>query len=312
MSNKKISVVTPTFNEQDNVTAVYEQVKIVFASLPQYDYEHIFIDNASTDETVKILKNIAQEDKRVKIIVNARNFGQVRSPYYGYLQAGGNAVISMAADLQDPPELIKKFIEQWEAGYEVVVGVKSNSEEKGLIKLARQLYYALLKMVAEGDQIKNFNGYALYDKTFIDVLRQFDDPYPYLRGMINEIGLRHVEIEYVQPERKKGKSKNNFFSLYDIAMLGFVNSSKIPLRLASFIGFGMSVISFMIALVYLVLKLIFWQYFGWGLAPLVVGLFFLGSIQLFFVGILGEYIGAIYTQVKHRPMVIEKERVNFE
>lgn len=312
LTKKKISIVTPTFNEDGNIVDVYGQVKDVFAKLPDYEYEHIFIDNASTDKTVEILKKIAQEDRRVKIIVNARDFGHIRSPYHALLQTTGDAAIFLAADLQDPPELIKKFIEKWEAGYEVVVGIKSNSEEKGLIKWVRKLYYALLKMVAEDDQIKNFTGFGLYDRKFIDVLRKLDEPDPYFRGLISEFSNSRAEVEYFQPLRKKGKTKNNFFTLYDVAMLGFVNHSKLPLRLASFIGFGMSAISFVIGLIYFVLKLLFWQSFEWGLAPLVVGIFFMGSVQLFFIGILGEYIGAIYTQVKHKPLVVEKERINFE
>lgn len=311
LSKRKISIVTPCFNEEENVAEVCRQVKEVFAGLPQYNYEHIFIDNASKDETVNILKNIAKEDKRVKIIVNARNFGQFRSPYYAYFQASGDAIISIVADLQDPPELIKKFLEQWEAGYEVVVGIKKNSEEKGLIKWTRKLYYALFQLVSEGDQITNFTGFCLFDRNFLDVLKMLDEPYPYFRGLISEFSSSRAEVEYFQPLRKKGETKNNFFTLYDIAMLGFVNHSKVPLRLASFIGFGMSAVSFIIGLIYFVLKLLFWQHFEWGLAPLVVGIFFLGAVQLFFIGILGEYIGAIYTQVKHKPLVIEKERINF-
>ena len=310
-AKRKISIVTPTFNEEANVADVYGQVKDVFAKLPDYDYEHIFIDNASKDKTVEILKKIAQEDKRIKIIVNARNFGQFRSPYYAYFQASGDAIISMVADLQDPPELIKKFLEKWEAGYEVVAGIKNNTEEKGLIKWMRKLYYALLKIVSEGDQIKNFTGFGLYDRKFIEILRKLDEPDPYFRGLISEFSGSRAEVEYFQPLRKKGKTKNNFFTLYDIAMLGFVNHSKVPLRLASFIGFGLSMFSFLIALIYLVRKLIHWQDFQLGLAPLVVGIFFLGSVQLFFIGILGEYLGSVYTQAKHRPLVIEKERINF-
>lgn len=308
---KLISIVTPCFNEEENVAEVCRQVKEVFAGLPQYNYEHIFIDNASKDETVDILKNIAKEDKRVKIIVNARNFGQFRSPYYAYFQTSGDAIISIVADLQDPPELIRKFLERWEAGYEVVVGIKNNAEEKGLIKWTRKLYYALFQLVSEGDQITNFTGFCLFDRNFLDILKMLDEPYPYFRGLISEFGGSCAKVEYFQPLRKKGETKNNFFTLYDIAMLGFVNHSKVPLRLASFIGFGMSAISFIVGLIYFVLKLLFWQHFEWGLAPLVVGIFFLGAVQLFFIGILGEYIGAIYTQVKHKPLVIEKERINF-
>jgi glycosyltransferase involved in cell wall biosynthesis len=309
---KKISVITPTYNEQDNVSEVYRQVKAVFLELPHYNYEHIFIDNVSPDQTVAVLKNIAQQDRNVKIIVNARNFGHIRSPYYALLESQSDAGVMLAADLQDPPTLIKDFIKKWEEGFEVVLGVKNSSDENAIMFVIRKAYYNIIKKFAEIEQVKNFHGFGLYDRKFIDALRKFDDPYPYFRGLITEIGFRRAELAYTQAERKKGKSSNNFYSLYDMAMLGFVNHSKIPLRLASFIGFGMSVISFMVGIVYLVYKLLFWSRFEAGLAPLTIGIFLFSSIQLFFIGILGEYVGAIYTQVKHRPLVIEKERINFD
>lgn len=312
LSKRQISIITPCFNEQENVADVYGQVKAVFLKLPDYEYEHIFIDNASKDRTVEILKKIAQEDKRVKIIVNARNFGHIRSPYYALLQTVGDAAMILAADLQEPPALIKDFVKKWEEGYRVIIGVKSKSRENPVMFAIRKLYYNILKRFANIAQIRNFNGFGLYDRSFIEVLRKFDDPYPYFRGMISEVGFERVEIEYIQAERKKGKSHNNFYDLYDMAMLGFVSHSKVPLRIASFVGFGMSILSFLVALIYLVRKLLYWQDFQLGLAPLIVGIFFLGSVQLFFIGILGEYIGAIYTQVKKRPLVIEKERINFE
>lgn len=309
---KKISVVTPCFNEEDNIKEVYEQAKDIFAQLPQYDYEHIFIDNASTDKTVNILKQIARLDKNVKIIINTRNFGHIRSPIHGLLQAHGDAVILLLSDLQDPPILMKEFIKKWEEGYKIVIGIKNKSLENSLIFLVRKVYYVLIRKFADIEQISNFFGYGLYDRKFIEVMRQINDPYPYFRGLINEIGFERAEILYTQAERKKGKSKNNFYTLYDMAMLGFVNHSKVPLRLASFIGFIISLISFLIAVVYLSYKLLYWREFQLGLAPLIIGIFFFSSVQLFFIGILGEYIGAIYTQVQHRPMVIEKERVNFD
>ena len=312
MSSKKISIVTPTFNEQDNVFAVYEQVRDVFAQLPQYDYEHIFIDNASTDDTANILRKIAREDKRVKLIVNVRNFGHIRSPHHAFLQSRGDAAVFLVADLQEPPALIKDFIKKWEEGYKIVIGIKNKSRENPAMFAIRKLYYWALKKFADGEQIRNFNGFGLYDRSFVDILRKLDDPYPYFRGLITEIGFPRSEIEYTQSERKKGKSHNSFYDLYDIAMLGFVSHSKLPLRLASIIGFGLSLMSLFIAFVYVILKLLFWNAFAWGLAPLVVGIFFLGSVQLFFIGILGEYIGAIYTQVRHRPLVVEKERINFD
>lgn len=311
LPKKIISVVTPCYNEEENVAEAYRQVKEVFAGLPQYDYEHIFIDNASKDETANILKAIAKDDRRVKIIVNARNFGHIRSPYYALLQTVGQAAIFLAADLQEPPALIKDFIKKWEEGFKIVIGVKNKSRENPVIFAIRKLYYDILKKFADVEQIKNFNGFGLYDRILIETLRKFDEPYPYFRGLISEIGFTRAEIEYVQAGRKKGKSHNNLYNLYDMAMLGFVSHSKVPLRLASFIGFGMSIMSLLVAVVYFIRKLLYWEDFQLGLAPLVVGIFFIGSVQLFFIGILGEYIGAIYTQVKHRPLVIEKERINF-
>ncbi len=312
MNEKKlISIVTPCYNEELNVEEVYAQVKAVFADLPQYRYEHIFIDNASTDSTVAILKKLATADYNVKIIVNIKNFGWIRSPYYGLLQAHGDAVVLIVSDLQDPPVLIKEFLQKWEEGNAVVVGIKNQSEENGLMFAVRKVYYNLIKKLSDIEQIKNFTGFGLYDKKFIAVLRTLKDPYPYFRGLIAEVGFDRIEIPYTQPARKKGKTSSNFYALYDVAMLGFVNHSKIPLRLASFIGFGMSVISFVVGIFYLIYKLLFWNRFEAGLAPLTIGIFLFSSIQLFFIGILGEYIGAIYTQVRERPLVIEKERVNF-
>lgn len=310
-SKKLISIVSPCYNEELNVEELYKQVKAVMAELPGYQYEHLFIDNASTDGTVAILKKIASADRTVKIIVNIRNFGHIRSPYYGLQQAHGDAVILMASDLQDPPTLIKELVAKWEAGSSIVVAVKNESEENKLMFLVRKAYYNLIKRFSDIEQIKNFTGFGLYDQKFIEVLRSLKEPYPYFRGLITELGFNRSEITYVQPARKKGKTKNNFYTLYDLAMLGFVNHSKIPLRLASFIGFGMSVISFIVGVVYLVYKLLFWDRFEAGLAPLTIGIFLFSSVQLFFIGIVGEYIGAIHTQVKARPLVIEKERVNF-
>lgn len=309
---KLISVVTPCYNEEANVDEVYRQVKEVFNDLKQYKYEHIFIDNASKDKTVEKLKEIAKKDKAVKIIVNARNFGHIRSPYYAILQAEGDAVISIVSDLQDPPAMIKDFLAKWEEGFKIVIGVKQKSEENPIIFMLRKLYYSLIKRISETDHIKNFTGFGLYDKMFVDVLRKLKEPYPYFRGLVAELGFNKLEIPYVQPKRKRGKTSNNFYTLYDIAMLGFVNHSKVPLRLASFIGFGVAVLSLLIAIGYLVYKIIFWDKFDVGTAPLVIGLFFFSSVQLFFIGIIGEYIGAIYTQVKDHPLVIEKERINFD
>jgi len=309
---KKISILTPCFNEEDNVENVYRQVNEVFKTLPEYNYEHVFIDNASTDRTVDFLKKIAKDDKNVKIIVNVRNFGHIRSPYYGTMQCKGDAIIGIVADLQDPPEMIKEFIKKWEEGYKIVLGVKAKSKENKLMFLIRRIFYNIIHKISDTEQIKNFQGFGLFDKEFIDILRKLDEPYPYFRGLVSELGFQRIEIPYTQLRREKGKTKNNFYTLYDTAMLGFVNHSKVPLRLASFIGFAISLISVLIAFVYLIYKLIFWNSFQLGMAPLVIGIFFLGGVQLFFLGIIGEYIGSIFTQVKKRPLVIEKERINFD
>jgi glycosyltransferase involved in cell wall biosynthesis len=278
----------------------------------RYHYEHIFIDNASKDGTVAILREIASRDKNVKVIVNARNFGHIRSGYHAMLNAKGDAVISLVSDLQDPPELIKEFIKKWEEGFLVVVGVKAESQESPLFFAIRKLYYEVVSRLAEIEVTKNTTGFGLYDQRFIQILNEIDDPYPYFRGLISEIGFPVAKISYRQPARKRGITSSNFYILYDIAMLGITNHSKVPLRLATMLGFAVSFLSFFVAVVYLVFKLLYWNQFSLGLAPLVIGLFFFGSVQLFFIGILGEYIGAIHTQVLKRPLVVELERINFE
>ena len=307
-----ISVVAGCYNEQDNVAELYRRVRAVFESLPAYDYELIFIDNASTDRTVAVLREICAADPHVKVIVNTRNFGHVRSPYHGLLQAGGDAVCSIAADLQDPPELIRDFVAKWEAGYKVVVAVKHQSLERRSMFFVRGLYYRLINRLSDVPLIENFTGYGLYDRIVIDALREVDDPYPYFRGLVCDLGYEHIEIPYVQQRRERGVTKNNFYTLYDLAMLGITNHSKVPLRLATMAGFLLSVIALGISLIYFVLKLMFWQTFDMGLAPLLIGIYFFGSVQLLFIGILGEYIGSIQTQVYHRPHVVEKERINFD
>jgi len=308
---KLLSIVTPCYNEEENVREVYEQVKRVLDDLNGYTFEHIFIDNASKDKTVEVLKDIARDDKRVKVIVNARNFGQVRSPYHAMLQASGDAIITLVADLQDPPSLIKEFIRKWEDGYKIVVGVKGKSEESPLFFAIRKLYYNVIGKLSEINLIKNFTGFGLYDQSVIEILRQIGDPYPYFRGLICDIGYERAEIPCVQPGRRRGFTKNNFYTLYDMAMLGITNHSKVPLRLATMIGFSLSTLSLLVALAYFVYKILFWSSFSVGIAPLVIGLFFFSSVQLFFIGIIGEYIGSIHTQVLKRPLVIEKERINF-
>jgi len=309
---KLISIVTPCFNEEDNVAELYRQVKEIISSLPEYRFEHIFIDNDSKDRTVEILKGIADNDRDVKIIVNSRNFGHLRSPTHAVMQAYGDAVILVVADLQDPPPMIRDFIRKWEEGYKVVLGVKTNSEETPAMFMIRKMYYNLIGKLSEIELTKNNTGFGLYDRCVIDALRRIDDPYPYFRGIVSEIGFEKFIIEYLQPARKRGITKNNFYTLYDTAMLGITNHSRVPLRMATLIGFAMSALSLLVSIGYLAAKLIFWDRFTAGMAPVVIGLFFFSSVQLFFIGILGEYIGLIYTQVQKRPLVIEKERVNFD
>jgi glycosyltransferase involved in cell wall biosynthesis len=309
---KLISVVSACYNEEENVRDCYEQVKKVFEGISAYRYEHLFIDNASKDGTVAILREIAAKDKNVKVIVNARNFGHIRSPYHGMVQAGGAAVISVVSDLQDPPELIPQFIKKWEEGFLVVMAVKADSDETPVFYTIRKLYYELVARLAEIEVIKNATGFGLYDRRFIDILREIDDPYPYFRGLVSEIGFPTAQIPYRQPIRMRGITSNNFYRLYDMAMLGITNHSKVPLRLATMLGFAVSFVSLCVALGYFVWKLLYWDSFQLGLAPLEIGLFFFGSVQLFFIGIVGEYIGAIYTQVQKRPHVVEMERINFD
>jgi len=308
---KLISILTPCYNEEENVEDLHAQIVQVMSELPGYEFEHIYIDNASTDGTVPILRRLAAADPRVKVILNARNFGHIRSPFYGILQSHGDAVICMSSDLQDPPILIKEFVRKWEEGYKAVLGVKSRSKETRLLFLMRRLYYRLLRKLSEVPLVENFTGFALYDQQVVQVLRRIEDPYPYIRGLIPEIGFETAKVEFVQPRRKRGITKNNFYTLYDMAMVGFTSNTKIPLRLATILGFITAGISVLVGLFYLIYKLMYWNSFSTGLAPLVVGLFFVGGVQLFFLGIVGEYIGAIYTQVRHRPLVIEKERINF-
>jgi glycosyltransferase involved in cell wall biosynthesis len=311
LTKKLISIVTPCFNEDDNLEEIYRKTHEVMAGLTAYNYEHIFIDNASTDRSPEILRQLAAADPRVKVIFNVRNFGHIRSPYYGMLQARGDAVVSLVADFQDPPELIRTFVERWAAGYKVVVGVKEHSDEPAIMFAVRRTYYRALNRIANVDLIQNFTGFGLYDRAFVEVLRSLESPYPYFRGLIAEIGFPAARVPYHQPKRIRGITKNNLYTLYDMAMLGMTSHSKVPLRLATMIGFAFSTISLLISLCYLVLKFIYWEQFTLGTAPLLIGIFFFASVQLFFIGIIGEYIGAIHTQVMRQPLVVEKERVNF-
>jgi glycosyltransferase involved in cell wall biosynthesis len=308
---KLISVVVPCYNEEENIDPLVERIRAVFARLPQYRYEIVFIDNASTDATVEKIKALASGDFRIKLIVNSRNFGHIRSPVHAILQARGDAVIGMCADLQDPPELIPDFLQKWEAGFRVVIGVKPKSQESLLFFLARRIFYKTIGRISEIRLVQNYTGFGLYDRSVIEIVRGMNDPYPYFRGMISEIGFEYAEIPFEQPRRKRGVSKNNFYTLYDLAMLGITTHSKVPLRLAAMTGFALSFISLMVAGGYFVAKLLWWEQFSLGMAPLIISLFFFSSVQLFFIGILGEYIGSIHTQILKRPLVVEAERVNF-
>lgn len=309
---KLISIITPCFNEEQNVEELYERVRGVMAQIDRYEYEHIFIDNCSSDGTVATLKRIAALDRNVKIIVNARNFGHIRSPMHALFQARGEAVIGLVADLQDPPELIPELLAKWEEGYSMVLCVKRTSDENPAMFWIRRQYYRAIERVSEIRTFQNFTGFGLYDRAVIDAIRSFDDPYPYFRGMIAEIGLPYCEVPYDQPRRKRGSTKNNFYSLYDMAMLAVTQLSKVPLRFVTFVGFVSSLLCVIVGFVYFVYKLLFWNNFSVGLAPIVIGMFLFASVQLLSLGIIGEYIGSIYTQVRKRPYVVERERVNFE
>ena len=310
---KTISVVTPCFNEEGNVREVYERVRDLMLRLGKYRYEHIFIDNASRDTTFAVLREIAAADSNVKVIGNARNFGHVRSPMHALLQASGDAIIVLMSDLQDPPEVLAQLLEEWEKGTPIVIAVKNESHEATSMFMVRKLFYRLVNRLADDiETYENFTGFGLYDRQVIDLVRQFGDPYPYFRGMIAEIGLPHSEVLYEQQRRKSGKSKNNFYTLYDLAMLGITKLSKVPLRLVTFAGFAGALISMFGGTAYFAYKILFWGNFTVGIAPIAIGMFFLGSLQLLFMGIIGEYIGNIHTQVHNRPLVVERERLNFE
>ena len=310
---KTISVVTPCFNEEGNVREVYERVRDLMLRLGRYRYEHIFIDNASRDSTFAVLSEIAAADTNVKVIRNARNFGHLRSPMHALLQARGDAVIALMSDLQDPPEVLAQLLEEWEKGTPIVIAVKNQSREAAAMFLVRKLFYRLVNRLADNiDTYENFTGFGLYDRHVIDLVRQFGDPYPYFRGMIAEIGLPHAEVLYEQQRRKSGKTKNNFYTLYDLAMLGITKLSKVPLRIVTFSGFAGSLLSMLGGMIYFAYKLLFWRQFTVGIAPIAIGMFFMGSLQLLFMGIIGEYIGNIHTQVQNRPLVIERDRLNFQ
>ena len=309
---KKISVLIPCYNEAENVGPISRAVtEILEKELPQYDYELVFIDNDSTDGTRDIIRGLCADNPRIKAILNARNFGQFNSPYYGMLQVTGDCVIEMVADFQDPVEMIPKYIHEWEKGYKIVIGIKTSSKENRLMYWLRSCYYKTIKKLSDVEQIEHFTGSGLYDREFIEVLRNLDDPTPFLRGIVAELGYRRKEIPYEQPRRRAGKTHNNFYRLYDAAMLSVTSYTKAGLRLATIFGSICAVVSMLIAMVYLVMKLIWWDRFPAGMAPMLIGMLFLGSVQIFFIGLLGEYIMSINQRVMKRPLVIEEERINF-
>ncbi len=309
---KKISIVSPCFNEEKNLELVYNEVKTQFLqNLPNYEYEHIFIDNCSTDNSSEILRTISSNDSNVKVILNSRNFGHIRSPVHALFQATGHATILLVSDLQDPPELIPQLVKKWEDGNKIVVAIKKESEESALMFAIRGIYYNLINKISETKLVKNFTGFGLYDQKVIEVLKLFDDPYPYLRGLIFKVGFKSDQIYYVQPKRKRGITSNNFYSLYDMAMLGICSHSKVPLRVFTISGFILASLSLIASVIYLILKLAFWNSFQLGLAPLIIGVFLFSSVQLFSIGIIGEYIALILTKVTKEPLVIEEERINF-
>jgi dolichol-phosphate mannosyltransferase len=310
-SKKIITIVSPCFNEDSIILDFYSQLNKSIENIGNYEFKYLFIDNASTDNTIKILKDIASKDKRVQIIINTRNFGHIRSPYWGILQSQGDATIYLASDLQDPPSLIADFIQNWEIGYKVVLGVKPESKTSKFSHFFRTLYYSFLDKISDSPVIKNATGFGLYDKSVLNIIREINDPHPYFRGIISELGYEVKTIEFIQNKRHKGKSKNNFYSLVDIAMLGIINHSILPLRISSFLGILFGFFSILISMIFLVIKLFFWNSFQLGIAPIIIGIFFVGGLILICIGILGEYIASIHTYLRNRPIVVEKERVNF-
>lgn len=310
---KKISVLVPTYNEEDNVIPLSEGIVKIFAKeLPQYDYEILFIDNCSKDKTRVKLALLCEHNRRIKAIFNVKNFGQNNSPIYGLCQTTGDCSIAMCADFQDPVELIPTMVREWEKGYKIVCPIKTASKENKIIYFLRSCYYKMIKRMSDVEQIEHFTGFGLYDKSFIEVIKSLDDPIPFMRGLVAELGPEHKKIPYTQAKRRAGKSKNNWYSLYDVAMLSFTSYTKIGLRIATILGFGIGMLSFLVGLIYFVLKLINWNSFPVGTAPLLIGMFFLGALQLFFIGLLGEYIMSINARVMKRPLVVEEARLNFE
>lgn len=310
---KKISILIPCYNEEENVVPMGEAIVDLFTGeLSNYDYELVFIDNDSKDQTRTLLRGLCAQNKHIKAIFNAKNFGQFNSPYYGMLQTTGDCVISMVCDFQDPIELIPQYIREWENGYKIVIGIKSSSKENKLVYGLRSLYYKFVKKFSDVEQIEHFTGSGLYDRDFVEVLRKLEDPTPFLRGIVAELGYRRKEIQYEQPKRRAGKTHNNFYTLYDAAMLSITSYTKIGLRLCTFSGILTGGVSFIIGIAYLIMKLVRWNSFQAGTAPILIGMFMLGAIELFFIGMIGEYILSINQRVMKRPLVVEEERLNFE
>lgn len=312
VERKLVSIMIPCYNEEDNIKSIVAAVKTEFAAnLPQYDYEIVIIDNKSTDNTRNLIRQICNEDHSVKAIFNMKNFGQFNSPYYGIMQCTGDCVIPLCADFQDPVELIHVMVEKWEEGNKVICMIKDKSKESKIVYFLRGIYYSLVKKMSDVKQIKQFTGFGLYDKSFVDVLRRLDDPTPFMRGVVAEFAPDHLELKYTQPKRRAGKTHNNFYTLYDAAMLSFTSYTKTGLRMITFAGFGIALVSFIVAFVYLILKLCNWNQFSAGIAPIIIGIFLMGGIQLASIGFIGEYILSINQRVMNKPLVIEEERINF-
>lgn len=310
---KKISIVTPTYNEDQNIEKLIFEIKKIMNSLQsQYDYEHIVIDNSSKDNTINILKKNAKVNKNLKVIINSRNFGHIRSPFYGLLQAKGDAVIFFNSDFQDPPELITEYIKSWEKGYRITLGQKTKTNEFFIIKYLKRFYYRLLNSVSRINLPLDTTGSGIYDQKVIEQLRKIKDPYPYLRGLVAEIEEEINFIQFEQPKRLRGETKSNFFTYYDYVLLGFIKHSSMPLRLVIFFGFVSSLLSFISAFIYFFYKLIFWESFEIGIGPIIIGMFFFFSVLTFIIGLIGEYILSILSYSRNLPLVIEKERINFE
>ncbi|MDR2578316.1 MAG: glycosyltransferase family 2 protein [Chitinispirillales bacterium] len=310
---KKISILIPCYNEEGNVVPLSNDiVAILERDLASYDYEIIFIDNCSMDNTRPLLREICRRNHRIKAIFNARNFGQANSPFHGICQTTGDCVIVVCADFQDPLDLIPVFVREWESGYKIISAIKTKSRENKLMRFVRTCYYKMIKKMSDVEQIEHFTGFGLYDKSFVDVMRNLRDPTPHLRGIVAELGFRRKEINYEQQKRKAGKTKNNWYTLYDLAMLSFTSYTKTGLRLATILGFIMGGLTSIVGLIYFIGKFIYWDHFSMGVAPLLIGVFFFGSVQLFFIGFIGEYVMAINTRLMNRPLVIEEERINFE